>query len=1172
MGYRQDGGNTYVKAQTGISQDATRVVKPLIQPLLLNQKLPPFITEQQRKSPTVFIKDTRKTHPVTGQPINPNRDLKTGNYNKAVFEAIIEEAKKLGFNKQQVLDNLLITGQESTWGTTDPELGHALHADYISGTVDGKQVFPPLSETQFQFYEEDPYAKHARAQLMNYYYNAYVLNKPSPKTSMEQRLQFYNTPYPKKGQVTKDTEKNYYKGTNKRFYGVDVTKKPLSMASNPYGKTVASFYPMVANNPEIQYLLYQHGYKKQGGLTKAQTGQQTGWAYDETSNSYLPQFSLPEVQVTAERPGLFKQMRKKFMDSYNPLLPATAQPGLFMEALGVPQQALMYGLTGQYARPSEIYPTKGIGSFGNKFNDFMFDVVTDPLAYLAEASQLRGALRGAKKAPTSLDDFADDLFDEDLFSKEIESAVKQMERDKLKSRLQDLSGRSKVPDQYMIDARGLAAKEPVLNRKSFLSDAEFDQHILDKTQFKKQRDKYLKLLGQAEKELGTTSYEKLFDAFPDLAKLRFDLDSKNLSMPSTFDFFLSPQQLKKLEEQGWGDVAHHIKRSSGLNKRGLESYMYNANRELDPLYASNFKKKLQRALDEYDWHRSSIKDARYSRALLSQNKEMMMKDFAGDISSMSDDQVQKIVQDYFSGNIKSAQQNLQSEIKGIFNTPSAIPSLRGFRPGQMNQMGGLTKHQSKGVVNDERGSLNNMNVSEIWKLVTGSDWSQAKKLGLTDGSYDKNMALRSALLSAIKKNLPPAEKPKIAVAPRPVAQKPKYQVEIPGVQRDATTTTPSGQQRAYEFYSQQPFGLTDPNSRIPKDMQYTMMQTATQPDVVYQTPTGTRSSLQSFYNQLSRSTKNDLANTIIGTVAYPLQAGLNITNAITGDVPIRSDADVANLGWDVAAFVPFTRALNRTGLQARRYASYYGIDPAGYSALNKLRLFPNNISHNLIERFGPTTEIARAERIGRMVGRSPKISKAEAIRLGKNRLDTYRKYLNLSQREGTLQQITPGVYTQPGWQMIEDKQLTNILTDIEKFKRGKKTYNVVTKSIDPNYTYSVFSSDMNQGIRGGFRYDIKMIPGGRYKIKAVDDWDLKPWEKRGVVYGDEGLQLKFQTNIREAKQMANMVASAHYKPLLQNIEVGRIMGGKPFRIVDEFIYDPKKEMALRKKVRINKSK
>jgi hypothetical protein len=49
-------------------------------------------------------------------------------------------------------------------------------------------------------------------------------------------------------------------------------------------------------------------------------------------------------------------------------------------------------------------------------------------------------------------------------------------------------------------------------------------------------------------------------------------------------------------------------------------------------------------------------------------------------------------------------------------------------------------------------------VSEIWKEKTGTSWSEAKKQGLTDGSYKSNIALLAKLKSGSfdKENQPPA--------------------------------------------------------------------------------------------------------------------------------------------------------------------------------------------------------------------------------------------------------------------------------------------------------------------------------------------------------------------------------------------------------------------------------
>jgi hypothetical protein len=48
-------------------------------------------------------------------------------------------------------------------------------------------------------------------------------------------------------------------------------------------------------------------------------------------------------------------------------------------------------------------------------------------------------------------------------------------------------------------------------------------------------------------------------------------------------------------------------------------------------------------------------------------------------------------------------------------------------------------------------------VSEIWKDVTGTSWSQAKAQGLTDGSYSQNIALRNKLLSGELGEVTPAK-------------------------------------------------------------------------------------------------------------------------------------------------------------------------------------------------------------------------------------------------------------------------------------------------------------------------------------------------------------------------------------------------------------------------------
>ncbi len=51
--------------------------------------------------------------------------------------------------------------------------------------------------------------------------------------------------------------------------------------------------------------------------------------------------------------------------------------------------------------------------------------------------------------------------------------------------------------------------------------------------------------------------------------------------------------------------------------------------------------------------------------------------------------------------------------------------------------------------NKNIGSIDGMTVSQVWTKVTGLPWSEAKKQGLTDGSYASNIALKKNLLQGV---------------------------------------------------------------------------------------------------------------------------------------------------------------------------------------------------------------------------------------------------------------------------------------------------------------------------------------------------------------------------------------------------------------------------------------
>lgn len=213
-------------------------------------------------------------------------------------------------------------------------------------------------------------------------------------------------------------------------------------------------------------------------------------------------------------------------------------------------------------------------------------------------------------------------------------------------------------------------------------------------------------------------------------------------------------------------------------------------------------------------------------------------------------------------------------------------------------------------------------VSEIWKKVTGSDWSQAKKLGLTDGSYEQNMKLRNKLVSspeyrALVSPRPQAERPRMSVPSRVSAPANSYRVQMPNMTAasDATRVAPSGRKAEYEYYSQQPFGITDPNSVMPRELQVARMAAMNNQDQIRQTQTGPRKAIQDAYRSAT-STNNDLANMVTGVLGYPVQAGLNIANTVMGDTPIRSDADVAALGLDALSLIPAVKGASALSKKA----------------------------------------------------------------------------------------------------------------------------------------------------------------------------------------------------------------------------------------------------------------
>jgi len=189
-------------------------------------------------SSVIPVKDNRTTNPVTGLPINPNRDLKTGNYDRDVINSVIGASKHYGVNPY----NALAVGLQET-GLSPDETGHV--KDYRSDMLGlSEDELNNLSDVDKNAYLLAYAMKRKEAVAKNLGHNGDVWN-----------LQAYNG----FGKIGTQTEKSYHneQGVNTNsFYGVDVTKHPLDLAKNPaYGKTVLSLAEMLKQNKAIDFLV-----------------------------------------------------------------------------------------------------------------------------------------------------------------------------------------------------------------------------------------------------------------------------------------------------------------------------------------------------------------------------------------------------------------------------------------------------------------------------------------------------------------------------------------------------------------------------------------------------------------------------------------------------------------------------------------------------------------------------------------------------------------------------------------------------------------------------------------------------------------------------------------------------------------------------------------------------
>lgn len=198
------------------------------------------------------IRDPRKIMMTTGQPLRPNSDLVSGQYDSEDLGNLLTEAKRRKMSYNDMMNLAAMGFQETKWGKSDSNIGH----------------------TQGEFGDEpeqDSYSNFIDA------YNAKMKDADRLKIKDEAtRLQVYNG----LGKIFPSTEADYHGFKMKKIYGVPVPKGGIDLRKNPlYGKQVIDIRDNVLKrNPEFMRYMdstYRAPMPKQefanGGLIKMQT-------------------------------------------------------------------------------------------------------------------------------------------------------------------------------------------------------------------------------------------------------------------------------------------------------------------------------------------------------------------------------------------------------------------------------------------------------------------------------------------------------------------------------------------------------------------------------------------------------------------------------------------------------------------------------------------------------------------------------------------------------------------------------------------------------------------------------------------------------------------------------------------------------------------------------------
>jgi hypothetical protein len=215
----------------------------------------------------IKISDNRKIRATTGKKINPNKDLKTGWYDRDVVDSIAENAIRRGVNPYQAIAMGLI---ESNLGGTDYNVGHVMNFDESISPY--KQMMDKIITSQF---------------------TAKRLNKKNDADI----IQAYNG----YGKLFPNTEKDYHGHSVKAFYGVPVDEKGIDLKKNPlYGKEVLDIQKnIIEKDPNIKNIITSYLYPRMPRAPK----------YSKDWSNLLPQSIRESVKKEIDEEDISKAAR-----------------------------------------------------------------------------------------------------------------------------------------------------------------------------------------------------------------------------------------------------------------------------------------------------------------------------------------------------------------------------------------------------------------------------------------------------------------------------------------------------------------------------------------------------------------------------------------------------------------------------------------------------------------------------------------------------------------------------------------------------------------------------------------------------------------------------------------------------------------------------------------------